>query len=162
VRDPKPGERSTTACQGSSRRSFAWLAFCGCLGFGSTAAVAQENAAGLPVAHTEPTAADPRAELTVARAEALFQAANYEAARSEFVAAYELMNGDPRQFTVLYNIAVCRRPGHGCDTRTQPSPAATAAIRRHGGVWRYGGACLCNDALWSGSLLGRKYAGRAW
>lgn len=52
---------------------------------------------------------DPYAEAKerVARAEALFDEGNFDAALTEFWRAYETMEGHPRRYFVLYNIARC-------------------------------------------------------
>jgi tetratricopeptide (TPR) repeat protein len=47
------------------------------------------------------------ARRAVELAESLFSAGNFDAALSQFDRAYALMHGDPRQFVVLHNIAVC-------------------------------------------------------
>lgn len=48
-----------------------------------------------------------RAREVVARGEALFAMGNYDAALSEFVRAEQLLDGHPRQYFVLHNIALC-------------------------------------------------------
>jgi tetratricopeptide (TPR) repeat protein len=48
-----------------------------------------------------------RARRSVSRGEALFNAGNYDAALTEFLTAYSLLEGNPRQFIVLSNIGVC-------------------------------------------------------
>lgn len=48
-----------------------------------------------------------RARRAVMRGETLFEAQNYEAALAEFATAYTLLEGDPRQYLVLHNMAVC-------------------------------------------------------
>jgi tetratricopeptide (TPR) repeat protein len=47
------------------------------------------------------------ARSVVARAEELFEVGDYSAALAEYSRAYELLEGDPRQASVLNNIAVC-------------------------------------------------------
>ena len=61
-----------------------------------------------PAAPTAPE--DPawtRAREQVARGEALFAVGNYDAALTEFVGAYRQLDGHPRQYVVLHNIALC-------------------------------------------------------
>jgi tetratricopeptide (TPR) repeat protein len=62
-------------------------------------------AANLP----QPTAAEPApaVQAAVARAESLFEAQNYDAALTEFSAAYARLGADPRRYLLLNNIAVC-------------------------------------------------------
>jgi tetratricopeptide (TPR) repeat protein len=81
----------------------------------------------------------PLAREVIDRAEALFEVGNFEAALVDFARAHELLQGDPRQWTVLHNLAVCHerlfhydraldlyaqylREGH-------PSPANVRAVR---------------------------------
>lgn len=64
-----------------------------------------------PAPATPPTASDTpqvfEARQRVKRAEALFEAENYDAALAEFERAYELLAGHPLQPELLYNIALC-------------------------------------------------------
>lgn len=48
-----------------------------------------------------------QAQRVVARGEALFDLGNYDAARSEFQQAYQLLAGHPRRYIVLHNLALC-------------------------------------------------------
>ncbi len=70
----------------------------------STLAAAQP--APQPSAPEEPEE-EAAARRAVARGEALFAAGNYDAALTEFQQAYDLLEGDSRQYLVLNNIAVC-------------------------------------------------------
>jgi tetratricopeptide (TPR) repeat protein len=54
-----------------------------------------------------PDANKAQAKAVLSRAEALFEAGNYDAALSEYARAYELLAGHPEQTLVLNNIAVC-------------------------------------------------------
>lgn len=49
----------------------------------------------------------PRAAERIARGTALFDRQHYDAALTEFLAAYDEMEGHPRRHQVLYNIAFC-------------------------------------------------------
>jgi tetratricopeptide (TPR) repeat protein len=50
---------------------------------------------------------DPAAQAAVQRGEILFDAQNYDAALTEFSAAYTRLAADPRRYLLLNNIAVC-------------------------------------------------------
>jgi hypothetical protein len=73
------------------------------------AAAALQCATNTSLAHAQ--SADPvewaDARPALARGEALFTAHNYGAALVEFSAAYRLLDGHPRQYLVLSNVAVC-------------------------------------------------------
>jgi tetratricopeptide (TPR) repeat protein len=60
-----------------------------------------------PQAASEETPGARTARPVVARAKALFAVGAYGAALAEFMRAYQLLEGDPRQPAVLNNIAVC-------------------------------------------------------
>jgi tetratricopeptide (TPR) repeat protein len=48
-----------------------------------------------------------RARASLARGKALFDVENYDAALAEFLVAHRLLDGHPRQYIVLHNIAAC-------------------------------------------------------
>jgi hypothetical protein len=108
-----------------------WLTLALCLSFCCERARAQTTAASIPPAapvaeESTPSAAPPsttdaapsvpalpdtpavvEARSRIHRAEALFEAENYDAALAEFEKSYELLQGHPLQAELLYNIALC-------------------------------------------------------
>ena len=71
----------------------------------SSAESAVADSARPPQAAEDPRLVQARSML--ARGRALFSAGNYDAALAEFMRASELLQGHPRQYIVLNNIAVC-------------------------------------------------------
>ncbi|MEM9193231.1 MAG: PEGA domain-containing protein [Myxococcota bacterium] len=53
------------------------------------------------------TEAEREAQERFAQGEAFFESGNYDAARGAYERAYELLEGTPRQYFLLYNIALC-------------------------------------------------------